>query len=136
MARELLCTITTPERKVFEGPVESVVVPAVDGELGILPRHAPLVAVLGYGELRLDVPGQGKVRYFLDGGFVQVLRGHVIILAARAEAASSIDRAASEARLSELRAAPPPKGAPFETRDAWMRELSVLRSRLATASRG
>ena len=48
-------------------------VPAVDGELGILPRHAALVAALGFGELRIEEESGKKGRFFLEGGFVQVM---------------------------------------------------------------
>lgn len=136
MPAPLHCTVTTPERKIFEGTVDFVVVPATDGELGILPGHAPLVGALGFGELRLDILGQGKVRYFIDGGFVQVADGRVVVLAASADPASAIDRAADETKLRDLRAAPPPTGATFDERDAYAREVSVLRARLAVAERG
>jgi F-type H+-transporting ATPase subunit epsilon len=64
--------IISPERVVFEGDVDRVVVPAFDGEVGILARHAPLIALLGRGDVRLaGGPGAGR-RFAVQGGFVQV----------------------------------------------------------------
>ena len=66
----LECVLTSPEELVFEGKVRSVVVPATDGEMGILPRHAPLIGALSYGELRIEKEDGQKAHYFVqDGGF-------------------------------------------------------------------
>jgi len=83
----LRVTLTTPERLIFEGlPAEAVVAPAADGELGILPGHTALIALLGTGELR--VTSGGKVRrYAVDWGFLEVVRDTVTLLAERALAA-------------------------------------------------
>ncbi|MGQ9590902.1 MAG: ATP synthase F1 subunit epsilon [Planctomycetota bacterium] len=84
----LKCVVASPEGLVWEGEASSVVVPAADGELGILPRHAPLLAKLGFGELRIaraaraeDPSGGGGLRYFVDGGFVRVSGNEVVVLA-------------------------------------------------------
>jgi F-type H+-transporting ATPase subunit epsilon len=131
------CTLTTPERKVFEGAVRSVVVPAEDGELGILPRHAPLVASLGTGVLRLEPASEpgAKRTYFVDGGFVQVLGDQVTVLAQVAVLASEIDRAREEAAVDEIRAAKPGLAAPIEEKDAHARALRAAKIRLQSAGR-
>ena len=68
--------VISPERVVFEGEVSLVVAPAFDGEVGILPRHAPMVTLLGRGELRLESVGSGEGagtrRFTVQGGFLQV----------------------------------------------------------------
>jgi F-type H+-transporting ATPase subunit epsilon len=64
--------IISPERVLFEGEVTSVVAPAFDGEVGILARHAPMVALLGTGVLRLEAIGGGPRRFKVSGGFLQV----------------------------------------------------------------
>ena len=79
-----------------------VVVPAHDGELGILPRHARLLASLGFGSLRIHEDSQVS-RWFLEGGFVQVREDLVTVLCERATSFDSLDldqadRMASEAR--------------------------------------
>ncbi len=103
MAQPLVCTVTTPEKLVNEGEARLVVVPAVDGELGILPRHAPLMALLGVGELRINRPGGETERLFVNGGFLQVLDNRVNVLATEAELAGSIDVEAARADLLRKR---------------------------------
>ncbi len=133
MAGTLNCALTTPEQNVFEGAIRFVVVPATDGELGILPRHAPLVGSLGFGELRLDVEGQGQQSYFVDGGFLQVLGDQVSILAASAVPAEELDAAAEELVVQELTSRGPGQGADLEAREAHARSLGIARARLRLA---
>ena len=131
----LQCVITSPEGLIFEGAARSVVVPAPDGEVGILPRHAPLIGTLGSGEVRVE-PAEGsgkKARFFLDGGFVQVLKNKVTILATEAEPLESLSRAAAEARVAALTSSPPPRAASLEDRDAWSEKLRAARRRVKLA---
>ena len=81
----LKVSVISPESILFEGEADSVVAPAYDGEVGILTGHAPLMAVLGTGELRLGSPGSRKFR--VEGGFLQVLNDEVRIVTERATAA-------------------------------------------------
>lgn len=74
----------SPESVLFEGESDSVVAPAYDGEVGILTGHAPMMAVLGTGELRLGNPGTW--RFAVEGGFLQVLNNEVRIVTERAKA--------------------------------------------------
>jgi F-type H+-transporting ATPase subunit epsilon len=99
----ILCTITTPEKLVYEGEADLVVVPAADGEIGILPRHAPLMALLGTGELRLKKGGASE-SIFIQGGFLQVIHDKVNVLATDAEMTSRLDAAAAQADLEKLAA--------------------------------
>ena len=88
--------LVAPRGPVFEGDVEMVVVPAVTGEIGILPRHAPLVAQLAIGQLRA-LTGEGKwLTFAVAEGFVKVQFNKVIVLADTAEEASAIDVARAE----------------------------------------
>lgn len=80
---ELRCVVVTPERALLDEPAEFVAFPLYDGEAGVLPGRAPLVGRLGYGELRLR-RGTTVKRFFVDGGFVQVLKNVVTILTSRA----------------------------------------------------
>ena len=82
--------IVTPAKRVFEGDVDEVVVPGSEGELGILPHHAPLVSLLGQGRLRLKHGGQVE-EMAIFGGFVQVRPDRVVVLAETADLASDID---------------------------------------------
>lgn len=90
--KQLQCVIVTPERTWLDELVDSVVVPAFDGELGVLPGHTPLIARLGYGELRTRSQ-DAVARYFVDGGFVQVRDDVVTVLTHRAIPAGQIDAA-------------------------------------------
>ena len=96
--------IVTPERLVYEDEVDSVNVPGVEGELGILPHHAPLVSTLGYGELRIR-KGGAEESFAIVGGFVQVRPDKVVVMAETADLASEIDlERAQEARREAERA--------------------------------
>jgi len=92
MARTLLCEIVTPERIVYTNEVEMVIAPTLDGEVGILPLHAPIVAVLQPGELRVRYNDNKEVEWFaISGGYMQVHEDKVIVLAENAEHSSRID---------------------------------------------
>ena len=97
----LLLEIVTPERLAFSEDVDSVQVPGIDGELGILPHHAPLVSLLGVGELRIRKGGQEEL-FAVAGGFLQVRPDKVVVMAETADLASEIDlEKAEQARRSE-----------------------------------
>ncbi len=76
-------SVVSPERVLFEGEAKSVIVPAYDGLLGILPRHAPLLALLGKGVLKVRA-GAGEQRFSVAGGFVQVKDDVVRVVAEQA----------------------------------------------------
>ncbi len=87
--------IVTAERVVFSEDVDVVVAPGVEGQLGILPHHAPLMTMLQPGELRVK---KGDEEFFLaiSGGFLEVRPDRVIVLADTAERAGEIDIARAE----------------------------------------
>ncbi len=87
--------IITAEREVFSGAVDTLVAPGVEGQLGILPNHAPLITVLQPGELM--VRSDGEQSYLaLSGGYMEVLGNRVIILADAAEDVDEIDEARAQ----------------------------------------
>lgn len=73
-------TVISPEAAVFDGEADAVIVPGFDGELGILPNHAPLMTTLGSGVLTVRV-GDVATRFRVQGGFLQVVQNSVRILA-------------------------------------------------------
>jgi F-type H+-transporting ATPase subunit epsilon len=75
--------VVSPEQALFEGEAESVVAPAFDGEVGILPRHAPFLTLLGTGDLVIR-SGSGARRFRVEGGFLQVLADRVRVVAEKA----------------------------------------------------
>ena len=92
MARTLLVEIVTPERILYTNEVEMVVAPTIDGEIGVLPLHAPLVSVLKPGEIRVKWNADKNVEWFaVSGGYIQVHEDKVIILADEAVIVSKID---------------------------------------------
>jgi F-type H+-transporting ATPase subunit epsilon len=101
--RRIQCIVVTPERTWLDELVDSVVLPAYDGELGILSGHTPVIARLGYGELRTKT-GESVHRYFVDGGFAQVRDDVVTVLTHRAIPADQIDGAAAAKELERVEA--------------------------------
>jgi F-type H+-transporting ATPase subunit epsilon len=90
--------IVTPERLVYEDDVDAVTLPGSEGELGVLPHHAPLVTMLGLGELRIRKAGVEE-HFAIVGGFLQVRPDRVVVMAETAAMASEIDlERAQEAR--------------------------------------
>ncbi len=88
--------IVTIERLAFSGDVDMVIAPGIEGELGILPRHAALITALGPGELRFK-QGTEEQSYAIGGGYLEVLNDQVTVLADSAEHAAEIDVARAEA---------------------------------------
>ena len=80
MASTLSVRLVSPEREVFKGNASSVVAPAWDGMVGILPGHAPYITLLGHGNLAIDLPGGGSERYYVAGGVMKVERDELTIL--------------------------------------------------------
>ena len=84
----LKVSVISPEQTLFEGDAESVTAPAFDGSVGILTGHAPMVTLLGNGELRLDGSNLvGARRFMVEGGFLQVADDHVRVVTERATTA-------------------------------------------------
>ncbi len=77
-------TVIAPQRAVFEGDAESVIAPAFDGEVGILPRHAPFMTLLGDGRLTIRQEGASHA-FRVRGGVLQVVEDNVRIVAEQAE---------------------------------------------------
>ena len=99
----LLLEIVTPERLAYSDTVDAVNLPGIEGELGVLPHHAPLVSMLGVGELRIRKGGQEEA-FAIVGGFLQVRPDKVVVMAETADIASEIDlEKAQEARRSAER---------------------------------
>ena len=98
MADTFQIEVATPERLLIQETVTQAQIPAQDGAIGILPEHAPLLSLLGTGELTFTGPS-GLRRMFISGGWVQVLQNHVRVLADRAELSEEIDTSRAEEAL-------------------------------------
>ena len=87
--------IVTPEAKSFSDDVDSVVIPGVEGELGVLPMHAPLMTLLEPGELRVMKNGE-ETRLAVGEGFVEITQEKIAVLTDMAVKESDIDESAAE----------------------------------------
>jgi F-type H+-transporting ATPase subunit epsilon len=97
-------SVVTPEGAAFEGDAEMVIVPGAAGEIGVLARHAPLVALLKAGSTRVHL-GDGNIEEFATGyGFFQVLEDRAIALVDDATKADDIDDARVQQQLDEAQA--------------------------------
>jgi F-type H+-transporting ATPase subunit epsilon len=98
------CEIVTQERVVYREDVDAVNLPGIEGRLGILPHHSPLLTVLDFGEVVTRKAGRDE--YFaIGGGFAEIQPDKVIVLADSAEHADEIDiKRAEEAREKALQA--------------------------------
>jgi F-type H+-transporting ATPase subunit epsilon len=87
--------IVTPEAKTFSDNVDSVVIPGVEGELGVLPMHAPMMTLLEPGELRVMKNGE-ETRLAVGEGFVEITQEKIAVLTDMAVKESDIDEAAAD----------------------------------------
>lgn len=105
------CEIVSQDRLVYQGDADIVIIPGVEGEMGVLPNHAPLLSTLKYGILKVRYQGREEV-FTVAGGVVEVQPQIVTVLADAAENVEEIDVARAEAarkRAEEyLKAGPPP----------------------------
>ena len=92
--------IVTPERLAYSDEVDEVIAPGSQGELGILPHHAPLLTTLGLGELRIK-KGGAEESFAIIGGFLQVRPDRVVVMAETADMASDIDLERAQAARRE-----------------------------------
>jgi F-type H+-transporting ATPase subunit epsilon len=95
MSMTIHVDIVSAEEQIFSGPAEMVYAPAVMGEVGIAPRHTPLISPLKPGEVRLDVGGGKEEFFFISGGILEVQPHVVTILSDTAIRADDLDEAAA-----------------------------------------
>ena len=95
LPKNINLTVVTRERKIIDTVVDEVILPATDGEIGVLPGHTPLLATLKIGQLRYRT-GNKVERLVISWGFAEVLPDRVIVLEERGFLPTEIDRAAAE----------------------------------------
>jgi F-type H+-transporting ATPase subunit epsilon len=98
------CVLVTPEQQVLDETCTQVILPAHDGEIGILTDRAPLLAKLGVGVLRLDLQGGQKRSYFIDGGIAQMKDNRLTVLTTEATVPQDIDAEAARTEFNEATA--------------------------------
>ncbi len=99
--RTLAVRLLTPVGTAFSGDVLMVIAPSVGGEVGILPRHAPLIAQLRVGEIRLKINDETTEVFATTEGYLSVESDSVLIMVAQAERLADIDRARAEAGVAK-----------------------------------
>ncbi len=97
--------ILTPEGSVLDGVAAMVIAPSVGGELGILPRHVPLIVALQAGSTRVKMLDESEVVMATTDGYMSVEDDRVLIMVEQAELAGDIDRARAEVAVSTAEAA-------------------------------
>jgi len=118
-------SVVTPEGAAFDGEAEMLIVPGAAGEIGVLARHAPLVALLKAGSTRVHT-GDGQVQEFATGpGFFQVLEDRAIALVDDAVTADKIDAAAAQRQLEEAQAELARVESGDSTADRWQLEQRI-----------
>jgi F-type H+-transporting ATPase subunit epsilon len=118
-------SVVTPEGAAFDGEAEMLIVPGAAGEIGVLARHAPLVAMLKAGSTRVHL-GDGNVQEFATGpGFFQVLEDRAIALVDDAVQADDIDDARAQQQLDEAQAELERVDAGDSTADRWQLEQRI-----------
>jgi F-type H+-transporting ATPase subunit epsilon len=122
------CDIVSQDRALFSGLVDAVTAPGSEGEMGILPHHAPLLTNLGFGFLRIRQEGRETV-FAIAGGVMEVRPDIVTVLADVGENVEEIDAARAQA-AQERAEALLKKGPPPETDEYLAIEASLRRSRL------
>jgi F-type H+-transporting ATPase subunit epsilon len=117
------CLVVTPETTLRDAPADFVALTLFDGEVGIAPGHAPMIGRLGFGEMRIE-GDEGLERYYVEGGFVEVIDDVVSVLTGRALRADRIDEAVAMEQLAVA-----------QERPAHTPELIAIRDRIVAQSR-
>jgi F-type H+-transporting ATPase subunit epsilon len=130
MAKTFHCTVITPERPVLEREATFVAFPAFDGEMGVLPHRAPILAKLGAGELRVESP-EGNADFFINGGFAQMVDDKLTLLTEEAKPKAELDSAQAARELAAALAMPAHDEAQTQTRERAVTRARAL-ARLAS----
>ena len=125
------CIVVTPAETAVETEASSITLPLFDGDKGVMADHAPMTGRLGNGELRLEGTDGGS-RFYIEGGFVQVLDNTVSILTNRVVAVENLDSSALEQELGDALAMP---GNNDEELDLRERASDAVRAQLRVAQR-
>lgn len=120
---DLKCIVVTPEQTVRDTEADFVALTLFDGEIGIAPGHTPLIGRLGYGEMRIKRGNQVE-RFYVEGGFVEVVNNVVSVLTGRAVPVEKLDEAAVAQQLEAA-----------EAREAHTPELMAARDQAVAQSR-
>jgi F-type H+-transporting ATPase subunit epsilon len=135
--REFSVSVVTPDGPAYEGDAQMIIVPGAAGEIGVLARHAPLIATLQAGSTRVHVSDTEVLEFATGPGFFQVLQDRAIALVDDAVDAQKIDPARAQQQLDEARAELEAIERDESTADRWQVEQRVrhAENQLAVAGR-
>ncbi|MEE4330668.1 MAG: F0F1 ATP synthase subunit epsilon [Wenzhouxiangella sp.] len=134
MASTIHCDIVSAESEIFSGDVSMVVVSGEEGELGIAPRHAPLLTRLKPGQVRVMLPDGGEEFYYISGGMLEVQPHVVSVLSDTAQRAGDLDEAAAVKAKEEAERALADRSAGMEVAQA-QAQLAQAMAQLAALER-
>lgn len=105
MASTIHCDIVSAEAEIYSGEASMVIVPGEQGDLGVTPKHAPLLTRLRAGEVRVQTPDGEEEQFYVSGGLLEIQPHVVTVLSDTASRASDVDEAAAlEAKAAAERA--------------------------------
>jgi F-type H+-transporting ATPase subunit epsilon len=135
--REFSVSVVTPDGPAYEGDAQMIIVPGAAGEIGVLARHAPLIATLKAGSTRVHVSESEVLEFATGPGFFQVLQDRAIALVDDAVEAAAIDDARARTQLAEAQAELDAIDRGESTADRWQIEQRVrhAENQLAVAGR-
>lgn len=103
MTDTLKFSLVSPERELYSGDVDQVDIPGTEGNLGVMPNHAPLMAAIRTGTITVYENG-AETKFFVQGGFADVTPSGLTVLAERAVALDALDKADIEAQIATVEA--------------------------------
>ena len=136
--RQFSVSLVTPDGAAYEGDAEMLIVPGAAGEIGVLARHAPLIATLKAGSTRVHLSSSEVIEYATGPGFFQVLQDRAIALVDGAVKADEIDDARAREQLEAAQAELEAIDRGESTADRWVVEqrLRFAENQLSVAGRG
>ncbi len=134
MASTIHCDIVSAEAEIFSGNAAMVIVPADEGDIGIAPRHAPLLTRLRPGQVRVILPEGGEEFYFITGGLLEIQPHVVTVLSDTAQRAGDLDEAAALKAKEEAERAIADRSAGMEVAQA-QAQLAQAMAQLAALER-
>jgi F-type H+-transporting ATPase subunit epsilon len=119
------CTIVTPEQQLLDQAARQVILPAHDGQIGILTNRAPLLVKLGLGKLQIDLPDGKSQTYLVDGGVAQMKDNKLTVLTSAAWEPAAIDPAEARKEYDDAL-----KAQPTDTRGMEEKQRKLNRAKL------
>ena len=126
------CSVVTPEQQVLDETVTQAIIPAHDGQIGILSNRAPLLVKLGAGALRVDLAGGQSRTWFVDGGIARMDGKKLTVLTDEATPANEIDAETARAEYAEALARIPTDDKTKKDRDRAMRRARAKQTLAAS----